>query len=68
MALQRQMESSQQRQTRFQDIQLIKQFVHSWRHLNRGHNFILYLIYSSDFHEGRQHFITLLMLVLDFAF
>ena len=25
-------------------------------------------IYSSDFHEGRQYFITLLMLVLNFAF
>ena len=30
--------------------------------------FILKLIYSSDFHEGRQYFITLLMLVLNFAF
>ena len=28
--------------------------------------FILELIYSSDFHEGRQHF--MLMLVLNFAF
>ena len=26
------------------------------------------LIYSSDFHEGRQYFITLLMLVLNFVF
>ena len=26
------------------------------------------LIYSCDFHEGRQPFITLLMLVLNFAF
>ena len=25
-------------------------------------------VYSCDFHEGRQHFITLLMLVLNFAF
>ena len=33
-------------------------------------NFVLYfkLIYSSDFHVGRQYFITLLMIVLNFAF
>ena len=35
VALQRQMESSQQRQTRLQDFQLVKQFAHSWRHLKR---------------------------------
>ena len=34
MALQRQMESSQQRQTR---LQVIKQFAHSWRHLKKGY-------------------------------
>ena len=32
------------------------------------YNFILYLIYSCDFHEGRQHFISLLLLVLNFDF
>ena len=44
MALQLQMESSQQRQTRLQDISARKQFAHSWRHLKRGlliYNFIL---------------------------
>ena len=31
-------------------------------------NFFNLAIYSSDFHEGRQYFITLLMLVLNYAF
>ena len=36
MSLQRQMESSQQSQTRLQDISAHKAFVHSRRHLKRG--------------------------------
>ena len=28
----------------------------------------IFLVYSSDFHEGRQYFITLLMLMLNFTF
>ena len=52
-------------------FQLVKQICSQLETLEKRaiiYNFILQLIYSYDFHEGRQHFITLLMLVLNFAF
>ena len=71
MALQCQMESSQQRQMRLQDISAHKGICSQLETLEKRaiiYNFILQLFYSCDFHEGRQYFITLLMLVLHFAF
>ena len=71
MALQRQMESSQQRQMRLQDISAHKSNLFTVGDtLKEGYNlsFCSLTFYSCDFHEGRQHFITLLMLVLNFAF
>ena len=71
MALQCQRESSQQRQMRLQDISAHKAISSQLETLQKKtiiYNFILKLIYSGDFHEGRQHFITLLMLMLNFAY
>ena len=34
----------------------------------RGNVFVILFFNSCDFHESRQHFITSLMLVLNFAF
>ena len=59
MALQSQMESSQQRQMRLQDISAGKAICSQLETLEKRA-----IIYSCD----RQHFITLLMLVLNFAF
>ena len=64
-----QMESSQQRQTRLQDISAHKAIYSQLETLEKRAIIYNYsLTYSCDFHEGRQHFITLLLLVLNFAF
>ena len=62
MALQHQIESSQEKQMRLQDISARKAICTQLETLEKRDIF-----YSCDFHEGRQHFITLLMLVLNFA-
>ena len=49
-------------------FQLIKQFVQQLQTLEKRAVIYNFILYSCDFHEGRQHFITLLMLVLNFAF
>ena len=71
MALQHQMESSQQRQTRLQDISAHKAICSQLETLEMRAiicNFILLLIYSCDFHEGRQHFHHIVDAVSNFAF
>ena len=68
MALQRQMESSQQRHTRLQDISARKAICSQLETLEKRAIIYNFVLYSCDFHEGRQHFITLLTLVLNFAF
>ena len=63
-----QMESSQQRQTRLQDISAHKEICSQLESLEKRAVIYNFILYSCDFYEGRQHFITLLVVVLNFAF
>ena len=60
MPLKHQMESSQQRQSRLQDISARKIICSQLDTLEKRAIIYNFVLYSCDFHEGRQHFITLL--------